>query len=80
MSQASKELRDYWEHETSWDTQAVNYLESRGFTITPEYDWLLPPGMSKEEMTPRDWSAIEYMADEWDYGGLAVGSAVETLP
>lgn len=65
MPQASKELRDEW---PGWDTQAINHLRDRGYRLTRSADWVSPPG--NHEVTERDWSAIQYLIDEWDYGGL----------
>lgn len=65
MPQASDELRKKWNGPD--DTTAIKYLESRGYKLTRGWDWELPEGQNKP--TDEELSAIEFMFQEWDYGG-----------
>jgi len=63
VPQSSKELRDEWEA----DDHAVYYLEGRGFNLTRRWTWRAPEG---REPTEIEWRAIQYLIEEWDFGGL----------
>ena len=66
MPQAADELRAMW---PGSDDQAIPYLEGRGFHYNfTEHCWRLPwPAFPVSDL---DRSAIDYMAAEWDFGGL----------
>lgn len=63
MPQASEELRNKF---PGMDTQAINYLEQRGFKCGKDFVWR-PPSMF-HNLTQHDKDAIDYLCDEWDYG------------
>jgi len=50
------------------DTEAIAYLCSRGYKATRTFAWTKPTA----EFVPneRDLDAIDYLANEWDWGGL----------
>jgi hypothetical protein len=62
MPQASDEQRARWRGPS--DATATQFLESRGFKLSPHWTWvrLEPP-----DEVERD--AISFMIAEWDYGG-----------
>lgn len=64
MPQTSDERRARW---PGWDTEAIQYLEGRGFVC--DYDtwtWANPSGV---EVNERDEDAITYLVEEFDWGG-----------
>ena len=50
------------------DTEAVAFLEERGFSIGPYWTWRRPT--PDHDLTVREADAIDYLADEWDWGGV----------
>lgn len=55
------------------DSEAIAYLESRGFKSTRQWTWIPPtPGHTLSE---RDEDAIVYLIEEWDWGGLTEAEA-----
>lgn len=65
MPQASERLRKLW---PGGDTEAIAYLESRGYVLGKDFRWTAPAGVTQP--TARDWSAICYLIDEWDFGSV----------
>lgn len=65
MPQASEELRAKWHGPD--DRYVLGYLDGRGYTLTKDWNWIAPPGVTP---TVRDLSAIAFMTNEWDYGVL----------
>ena len=49
------------------DTSAIKHLESRGYTLAGDWVWEAPPGL---EPSKEDKLASDYLAYEWDYGGM----------
>lgn len=68
MPQATDELRAYWGGVD--DAPALRHLEARGFTLNGDWTWTPPPGLTWDTMTERDRLAVEFLVDEWDFGGL----------
>lgn len=69
MPQASDEDRARWGgRDGIGEEKAMDYLESRGFRLTRQWHWIKPDG---HIMTDDDWGAINFLIDEWDFGGLA---------
>lgn len=74
MPQASDECRKAWGH-GSTDISVSNaeqwaheHLLASGFTFNPlRWSYTPPDGYAPTE---RDWSALEYLVTEWDYGGF----------
>ncbi len=69
MPQSSDELRAYWggvEPRT-----AMEYLEDRGYRPGKNWSWIPPNGLTYDTMPERDYKAIQFLIEEWDYGGLA---------
>jgi hypothetical protein len=66
MPQASAELQAEW---PGYDSQATAHLFARGYKLHRDASWSAP-SQPDHEVTDRDKSAIAYLIDEWDYGGL----------
>lgn len=60
MPQASDALNEEWKS----DEFALNYLDGRGVREVKNGILLLPKGLN---LTDRDWRAITYLMDEWDF-------------
>lgn len=69
MPQASDDLRAEWRHgqEGGGEEAACAHLKAAGYILSDAWEWEAPAGRVPTE---RDLSAIDYMMDEWDYGGL----------
>lgn len=49
----------------------TKYLENAGYVLTPQWVWIAKPGVtSYEEMTPEELECLDFLIQEWDYGGL----------
>ena len=72
MPQATDELRAQWDGPD--DSKARTYLAQRGFRLTESWEWIPPKG---QEVTDEDLSAIDFMVQEWDFGGLKQFSEVD---
>jgi len=64
MPQATEAQRARWGIS---EEKAIDHLESRGFKLTREWTWLAPEGRVPDE---DDWSAIDFLIDEYDFAGL----------
>lgn len=65
MPQASPDLQAEW---PGYDQQAMAHLFASGYKLHRDGSWSHPrPDHVPSE---RDLSAIAYLIDEWDYGGL----------
>lgn len=49
------------------DTEAIEFLKSRGYHLEYDWTWSLPQGQSKP--SEREEDAIIYLVEEWDFGG-----------
>ena len=49
------------------DLQACALLRAGGYVLTRRFDHFHP---DDKEPTPREWDAIRYLFEEWDYGWL----------
>jgi len=65
MPQASAETRDAWQGS---DHDAIDFLKSRGYTLTRDWHWIEPE--TDYLVAPEEWAAINYLFEEWDFGGL----------
>lgn len=65
MPTAPDYLRDEWGTDES---QAITYLEGRGFKLTRDWLWKMP--VNRASLTQKEVSAIDFLIMEWDYGGL----------
>jgi hypothetical protein len=63
MPQTSDERRARWPGK---DSEALSFLYSQGYEMTREWEWIPP----KREPTEREIDAIDYLVEEWDYGGI----------
>lgn len=53
------------------DEFALNYLTVHGWRLTPGLDWIPPAGVeSADQVTNEEAVCIEFLAQEWDYGGV----------
>lgn len=67
---ASDELRAEWpgDGESGGDKQAITYLEQQGYRLRRDFGWTRP--RPDHRPTERELSALNYLIDEWDYGGI----------
>jgi hypothetical protein len=66
MPQASDEIRAPWHgHDEGGDIAAWRFLKSEGWT---EVRWILHPNKPTTEITDKEWGAVLYLCDEWDWG------------
>ncbi len=70
MPSSSDFLRTKWADSEGNITDAVaqKYLEDKGFILTEKWFWKLPN--PNYHITDDDFSAIQYLIEEWDFGGL----------
>ena len=70
MPQASDEQRAEWGTDGGCgDEKATTFLQSCGWTLTHSWEWRKPS--PDHIVTDDEWGAIEFMIDEWYYGGIA---------
>ncbi|QIG70171.1 hypothetical protein EVB87_071 [Rhizobium phage RHph_N28_1] len=72
MPQASSELQKWAQDKfgTLDDTPVCRFLESEGFTETRGFEWEKEGVTSWDQLTDDQKYAINFLIDEWDYGGL----------
>lgn len=72
MPQASDELRAEWCNgdPIGGELEACQHLKIIGFTEPADNRWHWRRPSPDYVLTPRDISAITFLIDEWDYGGL----------
>lgn len=64
MPQGPTWLHEKWKN----DSNAIEFLESRGYTLQKDYCWKRPNLGYKP--TPKELEAMTYLCLEWDYGGM----------
>lgn len=64
MPQSTPERRARWGIS---EAKAIEHLESRGYTLTPDFRWRAPTDPPTEE----DIDAILFLIEEWDFGPIA---------
>lgn len=64
MPTASDELRAEW---PGWDSEAIAYLESKGYTYSRDGSWSWTKPTPNHRPTKREVSAMQYLIDEWDW-------------
>lgn len=64
MPQAAQWLRDLF---PNGDNQATEHLESRGYRLRRNWTW---DASGADGYSEQDRLAIQYLIDEWDYGGI----------
>jgi hypothetical protein len=70
MPQASDEQRAAWGGmQGVGDDKALDHLQGRGFVLTRSWEWRKPS--PDYVVDADDAGAINFLIDEWDYGGLA---------
>lgn len=62
MPTASDELRAEFGID---DGPVIDYLGAKGFKLLPSFQWVIPHDVA---MTAKDFRAIKFLCDEWDYG------------
>lgn len=50
------------------DYEAVKFLESRGYVLTSDFNWIKPNPQYKP--TAEESKALDYLWLEWDYGDV----------
>lgn len=68
MPQATEELRAEWGID---DGPVIKWLQDRGWQYTQNWEWIKPSLDYKP--TGKEIRAIEFLFQEWDWGGLADG-------
>lgn len=64
MPQATRELQVAWDHDEHMDSKALDHLKAAGFEFRSG-TIRAPAGYTPDG---RDYSAIDYLCQEWDYG------------
>jgi hypothetical protein len=63
MPGATQALQDKWGD----DGKALEYLTERGWTIRGNGLLCRPTDRPRSEIGEDEWSAVDYLHDEWDY-------------
>lgn len=70
MPQATDDLRQKWGGEGGvGEDKAIDHLTKRGYILTPKGQWFKPINII---MTNDDIEAVEFLWQEWDYGGIVM--------
>lgn len=70
MPQATEELRQRWDGPC--EDKAMGHLLNRGYRLDAGYCWHPPKGVTPTE---EDFSAAEFLIQEWDFGWIIVQPA-----
>lgn len=65
MPQTTPERAARW---PGMDSQAINYLNYAGFTLRKDWCWT-PPSIN-HRLTEKEYDAVLYLIQEWDFGGV----------
>lgn len=72
MPSGPPELHEKWcafgPHEDNGDLNAQTYLKSKGYRLTRQWFWVKPN--TEHIPTEEEYSAINYLCWEWDFGGF----------
>lgn len=68
MPQATQELVDYWGGVD--DAPVIAHLEASGYVLNPDWTWSPPAGVTLANMPEKDWMAVLFLVQEWDFGGV----------
>lgn len=72
MPQASYEQRKAWGgYGGIGEDKAEDYLQGKGWVLTHRWTWV-PPTLG-HPTSEQEWGAIQFLIDEWDYGGIDRG-------
>jgi hypothetical protein len=69
MPQATDELRAYWGGVD--DSPALEHLGRAGYILNRDWTWTPPKGVTLTNMPERDYFAMVFLIQEWDYGGIS---------
>ena len=64
MPQTTPERAARW---PGMDGEAIDFLQSCGYTLQRNWSWLLPEGKTMPD--DREQDAIAYLIEEWDFDG-----------
>ena len=78
MPQATRPLQEKWDHDNQMDAKAITHLKNAGFEMKSGII-RAPAGYTPTE---DDYSAIDYLCQEWDYGweGLPEKGPMPLIP
>ena len=69
MPQATEEQRKRWGGELGiGEDKAIKFLEDAGYILSRDWRWFLPN--PNHTPTPNEISAVQFLIDEWDFGGI----------
>lgn len=74
MPTASDELRGKMKEyfgDSIDDWGPTKYLREQGHQDTRQWTWKLRPGLTWETLPQKDRDCINFLCDEWDWGGTA---------
>lgn len=63
-------MHNYHGSEFDSDRTAIAYLEEKGYELTKDWLWKPPVGITYESMSEEEYRHIQYLIEEWDFGGL----------
>jgi hypothetical protein len=49
----------------------IKFLTDAGFTLGKDWTWSKPGVTELWELAPDEFACIQFLVDEWDFGGLA---------
>lgn len=58
------------------DAGPERFLRSRGYTLTRGWEWRKP--VPAHTVSEEEWNCITFLADEWDFGGIAKSHAPQS--
>lgn len=53
------------------DGSTCQYLRDHGYKLERDWTWT-KPGTTLEDMTAEEYLCLQYLVEEWDFGGLNV--------
>jgi hypothetical protein len=70
MPQATDEQRAEWwpDSDPTGTNTAIKFLEAAGYSL--RRDWCWEPPHPMRPTTEKERSAVFYLIDEWDFGGI----------
>lgn len=77
MPQATDKLRErmFQLFGSSTDEQGpMDFLIDAGFVLTPDWTWRKSGVTELWEMSSDEFACLQFLVEEWDFGGLADGN------
>lgn len=61
-------LMELWFGDPISDAGPMDFLESRGYTLTKDWEWI--PPVPSHTINHSEYNCFMFLIEEWDFGGI----------